>query len=54
MQLVNTHRKCMKCKETTLDLGKDRCSYGAYMHIVGFVYQPVIHKKDVKQQVQAS
>lgn len=54
MQLVNTHRKCMKCNSTILDLEKDRCSCGAYMHLVGFVYQPVIHKTDVKQQVQAS
>lgn len=54
MQLINTHRKCMQCEKTSLDLGKDKCSCGSYMHLVGFVYQPVIVNKEEKQQAHAS
>jgi len=54
VQLINTHRTCKMCKTTTLDLGKDRCSCGGYMHLIGFVYQPVVNKKDVNQQMVAS
>lgn len=42
MQLVNTHRKCMRCQTTSLDLENARCSCGAYMHLIGFVYQPAV------------
>ena len=54
MQIINSHRKCMKCNTTTSDLEKDRCSCGAYMHMIGFVYQPPIVKKDAKKQLQVS
>lgn len=48
VQLINTHRTCAACKSTTTDLGKDRCSCGGYMHLIGFVYQPAVRKKDIK------
>lgn len=54
VQLINTHRTCKVCKETTLDLRKDRCSCGGYMHLIGFVYQPVVNQKSLEKQVQAS
>ena len=54
VQLINTHRTCKVCKETTLDLGKDRCECGGYMHLIGFVYQPTVSQKRRKQQIQAS
>ena len=48
VQLINTHRKCAVCKSITTDLGKDRCSCGGYMHLIGFLYQPAVCKKDIK------
>lgn len=52
MTLVNTHRKCMVCQNTTKNLTQDKCKCGGYMHLQGFIYQPktVMASEDTKAQ----
>lgn len=54
MTLVNTHRRCAVCKNSTTDMNQDKCKCGGYMHPVGFVYQPKVVKSSETTKAQAS
>lgn len=46
MKVLNTHRKCMICKNTTTDLTIEKCGCGAYMYVIGQYYTLNVQKNN--------